>query len=469
MTDERLTGLTADLAHSITALGREPLNTRTQQYVSCALLDHLAVGLFGSKQDAIRRLVAARLAGRAPAGRSPLYGRNDAAPASEAAFMNAAAVHGFELDDLNETGGVHTSCVVISAALSAAAQAGSSGAELVGAIVCGFEAMGEVGAASDSGDTAFHLTGTHGPIGAAAAAARITGLDADGLESAWGLAASFAGGVKAFQSGGGEVKRLHAARGAEAGILAVDLVRHGFPGPTGALEATRGFFAAFGGPGWVRPVRRQDLVVEDTYLKPYSAVAASHPVIDLVLAARAEHGLTADRVATVRVGLPLRRVGQNSNPTPKDTMAVQYSTEATVAIALTGNPHDPQEFEFDRFNAGPARRFLPRVEIYGADEDQLGSSGLAAMVTIQTTDGTVYESAQQSLRMPASLTDRRSAALEKFTTLNPEVEEAALARLVAQVDGLSDLASIDPLLSCLAEISASVARNSDANLTNVKS
>jgi 2-methylcitrate dehydratase PrpD len=90
----------------------------------------------------------------------------------------------------------------------------------------------------------WHLTGTCGTFGAAAAAAVILGLDAETTASALGLAGTQSAGLWAFNADGAMSKRIHPGRSAQSGVVAALLAARGFEGPRHILEAPDGGFPA---------------------------------------------------------------------------------------------------------------------------------------------------------------------------------------------------------------------------------
>jgi len=107
----------------------------------------------------------------------------------------------------------------------------------------------------------WHSTGTCGSFGAAAAAARALGLDAERTAWALGLAGSFTGGTWAFLDDGSMSKRYHPGRAAETGVLAAALARAGFTGPTRVFEAEWGGFLKTYAAGRARPAALTDALV----------------------------------------------------------------------------------------------------------------------------------------------------------------------------------------------------------------
>ncbi len=145
--------------------------------------------------------------------------------AENAAFTNGAFGHGFEMDDVYAPALAHPGPVVVSAALSVAERDGCSGKALIEAVVAGYEVMGRCGYALSPSQLyrGFHPTSAAGPLGAVAAAGKLTRLDADTLVHALAIGGSFCFGVTECYKSGGEVKRYHGGIAAAGGIRAAAL------------------------------------------------------------------------------------------------------------------------------------------------------------------------------------------------------------------------------------------------------
>src|SRR5215471_9622767 len=134
--------------------------------------------------------------------------------APAAALANGALAHAFESDNLTRPGaGVHPGATLLPPALAIAQELGSSGRDLITAVVAGFEVMYRIGRATKHSNErhGFHAPGTTGPFGAAVAAAKLLQLDAPAIANALGIAGSLSCGLMEFaRSGtGAMVKRLH--------------------------------------------------------------------------------------------------------------------------------------------------------------------------------------------------------------------------------------------------------------------
>ena len=168
--------------------------------------------------------------------------------AGVAAFGNGTQFHSRVQDDAHRAG--HVGVVVLPAALAIAETVGATGADLIAALVSGYETALRIGRdhAADASARGFRTTPIYGVFGAAAAAGRLIGLDERAMTHALALAANMAGGLREYAEAGSEDFPFQAGTAASNGILAARLAAAGVaPGPT-ALEGKAGFFRAYGEP-----------------------------------------------------------------------------------------------------------------------------------------------------------------------------------------------------------------------------
>ena len=370
------------------------------------LLDHLACGVHGSQFEWTRHVEAeSRDTAGARAG-TVVYGSAESLPPVLAARVNGTAAHGFELDDFYQPGMVHPGSVVVPAALAVGESVEATLGDVLTAIAHGYEVVGRISAGLGlwHNSRGFHTTGVTGAFGAGVAAGVLRGFDIAQQEQVIGVAASLVSGIKAFQSGGGMIKRLHAGRAAESGLLAANLVARGFTGPVEPLAGPRGVFDVYGGDDSDPQSVLEDLdatwVVERIYFKPYSACAMTHTAIEAIQGLVTEHGISIDEVLEVRIGTCEKTFSQNTGAEIVDTMSAQYSLEYAVSVALENAGGDPASFLPEGLTAARTRRMAlvtvdSRPEMQAVYPAQLG-----AVVDIRTARGEFHaellESAEQS-------------------------------------------------------------------------
>ncbi|MGH3757015.1 MmgE/PrpD family protein [Actinophytocola sp.] len=393
--DGREAALVDFLAH----LRFDDLPKETVDGALAVILDHLLCADLGMDQPWVRLLEAQlrdELGEWSPAPATPtaaIYGTADRVPARVAALVNGTASHGLELDDIYHPGLIHPGSCVVPAAIATAAGPASAergGRDLVTAVVAGYEAIRHICAAVGTRHSylGFHSTGTIGPFGATVAAGRMVGLDAAGLANSIGIAASFGAGIKAFQNGPGMIKRVHAGRAAESGLLAAGLAGRGFEGPDGALAGRFGFVEVWGEES-ERDADRlaaglgEDFIVEkDVYIKPFSTCGAIHGVLLAAADVRRELGDRVGELERVVVGSARRVAEQNAIDTPTDPMTAQYSVQYGVALALLGEIDDLRRFQ------DPGTYGDPRVRAL-IDRTKVEVDRRAEEAYVRTTDGRV--------------------------------------------------------------------------------
>ena len=289
-------------------------------------------------------LGAVRAMGMA-AGNAGVFGDAARYTPAGAAFLNGALAHSLDFDDTHAAGSLHPGAPVIPAALAAGEMCGASGADVLAAIIAGYEVTCRVALALPAGehyDRGFHPTATCGAFGAAAAAARVFGLDADGVAGALGTVLSQAAGSLQFLVNGAWTKRFQVGGAALNGLMAATLVREGFKGAAEALEGKHGFLHAYA------PNPKPERVVQDlgqvfelmhTAVKPYPSCRYGHAGIDAALALRAANDLQSQEITSVRLGLPKAGMILIGDPpdkksNPQNVVDGQFSGPFVVASAL---------------------------------------------------------------------------------------------------------------------------------------
>jgi hypothetical protein len=163
-----------------------------------------------------------------PAPQAALLGRRERVDMASAALVNGISSHTFDFDDTHLKTIIHPAGPVASALLALAEHTGASGRALIDALVLGIDVSCRVGNAMypDHYDRGWHITGSTGSVGAAAACARLLGLDAQRTAMALGIAASQPVGMR--EQFGTMTKPFHPGGAARAGLMAALMAQHGF-------------------------------------------------------------------------------------------------------------------------------------------------------------------------------------------------------------------------------------------------
>lgn len=364
------------------------------------------------------RAVAAYASERGGRPEAHAIGVADPLPAELAALVNGTLAHSLDYDDTHLPSVLHPSASIVPAALAVAQAAGRDGRQLTAAIAVGLEICVRLGMAGYDRearnntyfDRGQHATSICGTIGAAAGAAVLLGLDADGVTHAIGLAASMAGGVIEANRTGGTVKRIHCGWAAHAAISAARLAAHGITGPPTVLEGRFGFFQAFLNGRYDAAAIEAQLgerwEVPGIFFKPYPANHFTHAGIDAALALR-DQGVSLDDVDSLALGVAeptVRTIGEpiEVKRTPSTGYQAQFSGPYTVVAALLGG--GGLGLGLDDFTDALAtdearRRHMAKVSVAGRPEcDEVFPNQFPAVLTARLHDGRELEQAVMSNR-----------------------------------------------------------------------
>ena len=161
------------------------------------LRNWLACAIGASRHPAVDAILAA-VGELAPNEQASVLGRVERVDMASAALVNGIASHTFDFDDTHLRTIIHPAGPVASAALALAEHGGMNGRALLDALVLGVDVECRIGNAiyPDHYDRGWHITGSTGMLGAAAACARLLELDAARTTMALGIAASQPVGIR---------------------------------------------------------------------------------------------------------------------------------------------------------------------------------------------------------------------------------------------------------------------------------
>jgi len=156
-----------------------------RQRASAAFCDTAGVILAGAIEPAAR--MAQQLVAEEGRGDCRVLGTSLTSGPGGAAFANGVAAHALDYDDMCFVSLAHPSCALVPAVLAAAEIVQVPGRLALDAYVVGFEVECRLGTVMNPRhyhERGWHCTSTIGTLGAAAAAARVIGLDGDQMRSA---------------------------------------------------------------------------------------------------------------------------------------------------------------------------------------------------------------------------------------------------------------------------------------------
>jgi 2-methylcitrate dehydratase PrpD len=373
-----------------------------------------------------------------------------------AALLNGALAHSLDFDDTHAAATLHPGAPVIPAAFAAAQMTRASGAEVLAAVVAGYEVVCRVALALPAGDhyqRGFHPTATCGAFGAAAAAARVLGLDAKAVSSALGIALSQCAGSLQFLVDGAWTKRFQVGWAAMAGLSAAALARAGFKGPAAALEGKHGFLAAYAPtPKPARVVENLGSVYElmSTALKPYPSCRYGHAGIDAALDLRAEQHLAPQDIESVtyglsRAGMLLVGAPAAKKADPQSIVDGQFSAPFVLSVAFATGRMNLESYQL--LHDPVIRRLMACVSCeYDAEIEAEFPANMSGKVTVRTRRGEFVRKVVVPRGEPGNFLSQQEVLAKFLSLAGPVLGRERSGKLADAVLEIDRAAGIDSLM-----------------------
>src|SRR4051794_39412885 len=332
-------GFTAEVAEQVAATTFEALPDDVVEVARQCIIDWFGVTVAGSREPVTCILLDdLRDQGLGTAGVT-VVGHASRLPQLEAAIVNGTASPALDYDDVNEAMVGPPTVPILAGLLALAESRHAHGRDVITAFVAGYEAECRIGRAVgvEHYQRGFHATGTVGTFGAAAACARLLGLDAATTAVALGVAGAQAAGLKSLFGTMG--KPLHAGKASSNGLLAARLAARGFTATAEVLETEQGFGeAAAGGIDDERGRRepRATWHLRDNLFKYHAACFQTHSSIEGLRRLRDLEGLTVDDVDRVVVHADPMQLRMCAIAEPLTGLQVKFSLRHTAALVLSG-------------------------------------------------------------------------------------------------------------------------------------
>jgi len=409
------------IAEFVAGLRPEAVPKEVLRQARLCLLDTLGCMISAAGTDEAQRLWRAESAANpgaicsvAGGGRHSLLG---------AARINAYQGDVFELNDLIAG---HASIGNVAAALALAQAREASEQTFLMALVAGIEATARVYNAfypfqKPLDEVGIVSVGPVSTIGAAAASARILGLDAERTAHAMAIAAGWANWCPAeviFGDGGMAKPMLFGGLPASVGISAALAAKEGMTGPLNILNSDKGLFVTIARQWDPSAITPEDWALNSPRRKLHACCGYIHSAYDTVEILVSAHGLTPEDIAAVRVEVPAYTIPAIWKAAPPSTPnEARFHMQYMLAHALAGaGPVTPaMSNDFTTHFARPEiRGLIDRITISAA-------AGLThyhqSRVTIERSNGESLSMSNDAPRGTARNPLGEAALMGKFTDL----------------------------------------------------
>jgi 2-methylcitrate dehydratase PrpD len=374
-----------------------------------------------------------------------ILGRSERLDALNAALINGIASHVFDFDDTHLRTIIHPAGPVASAILSLAQLQPTSGRDLLHAFILGVEVECRIGNAVYPAhyDIGWHITGTAGVFGAAAAAGRLLGLNEQQMIWALGIAGTQSSGFR--EMFGTMCKSFHPGRAAQNGLLSAVLAQRDFTSSNRVLEAPRGFAHVMSTERNFDEITKglgESFEIALNTYKPFACGIVIHPIIDGCVQLRNEFGLKADEIESIALEVDPLVLELTGKKTPQVGLEGKFSVYHSAAVAIIEGRAGEAEYSDAKVRDPQVIALRDRVSAVASQsvaEDE-------CHVTIKLRNGRVLkrhvEHAIGSLALPMTDDDLNA----KFGGLaEPALGAKATARLRElcwDIENLEDAAAI---------------------------
>ncbi len=426
--------------------------------IKLLILDAMGCGIFGSKTPWGRKVVEL-VKEESDREEAVLWGnKGHKASVLMAAMANGTMIHAFDFDDYHSAK-LHPGSVVIPAALAVGERIGISGKELLTAIILGYEVMIRASLAAgpnSSRKKGWHLTGTCGTFGAAAAVGKIYKLTPKQLVYALGLAGTQSSGLWAFIADGSMAKRLHPGKAAQSGILSVMLAAKDFSGSSQIFEAEDGGFlqATSDEPNLSLLTEALGEVYHcvETRIKPYAACGSNHSSIEGVLELVSNHSLKPEDIEKISVynsHVVKLQTGWDYKPTT--ILQAQMSLKYCIAVAIKDRQVLTDQFTEERIKDRELTDLAKRVEVVVDPEiDNIYPRKWPSKVDFLLKDG---EKLSVYIDNPLGSPEKpipTQVIVEKFQNItNGVIERNIQEKIIKNIDNLEAITDIRELTKLL--------------------
>jgi 2-methylcitrate dehydratase PrpD len=313
----------------------DDLPAEVQQKVTLCFLDALGAALSGTLAG-ISQISTDFATGAMKGDEATILLQRCRATAAGAAFANANAANGFDIDDDNVMVKGHVGAQLIPAALAVAEKHGRSGRDLLTALAIGFEVAFRVGRCWHDHHQTWRAGGSWGSVANAAAAAHLMGLTEEQSRHALGIAEYHAPLIPIKRDIEHPAMVKHGIGwGAMNGIMAAELAALGYTGIPSILG-----FAEYG--GWVSDIGGTYLIGPVLGFKEIPGCAYAHLPIYAVREIRQDHDFTLDDIDAVIVETFDYAIWLPTEP-PTTTENAQFSVTWPLACELLYGEFGPRQ------------------------------------------------------------------------------------------------------------------------------
>jgi 2-methylcitrate dehydratase PrpD len=442
--DDAPDNVTRTLASYVVHARPEDLPAAVRAEACRTLLNWAGCAVGGSHQDAVDIAVRALLPFSGPK-LATLLGRGERMDILHAALINGISSHVLDFDDTHLKTVIHPAGPVMPAILALAETRPITGRDLLHALVLGAEVECRIGNAVYPAhyDRGWHITGTCGVFGSAAACGRLLGLSEQQMRWALGLAATQPVGLR--EMFGTMTKSFHPGRAAQNGLTAALLAKENYTSSDVGIEGRTGWAhvlsTACDYSQIVSGLGEHFEISVNTY-KPFACGVVLHPIIDACLQLRSAYHLTPGAIDRIDLGVHPLVLELTGKRAPKTGLEGKFSVYFAAAVAIAAGNAGVKEFTDEWVRRPDVVALSDRV--FPTVDASVGEAQARAAITLK--DGRrvekFVEHAVGSLEQPMSDADLDTKVRDLCDGVLPAAQTRRLIELCRTIEREPDARTI---------------------------
>lgn len=440
------------LAAYAVGLAGETLPGDVAEKAGLAFLDFLACAFEARELPWSRQARAFAVTGGT--GPAAIIGARARTSPAEAAFCNGTTAHGLIREDMHAASNSHLGVVIWPTLLALLDGPRVRGTDFLAAGVAGYEVGARIGRTLLDPEIArrFRPTGITGPIGAAAAGARLLRLNSERAAAAIAFAANTVSGLNDWPAAGSTEVFFHAGVAARNAVTAALLAEAGLVASSSALDGEAGLYAAHRRQGQLDALCQglgEGFEIREVYFKAAPACNYVQTACQAALALHRE-GVRPGDVVSVEVATfssAARYPGCDHIGPFEHLIQAKMSIQFSIATVLVRGVLE--EANYARLDEPETLRLAELTTLAIDPTFERAFPPLqGAEVRVTLRDGSLRTARRDDVAPcpPAGVRARFRAAAE------PVLGPAGMRELEAFVDGLPKAADVSPLARLVAPL-----------------
>ncbi|MCZ6876310.1 MAG: MmgE/PrpD family protein [bacterium] len=387
---------------------------------------------------------------------STLIGSGCKSSAASTAFANGTMGHLLDYDDM---GFSHPTTCILPAILALGERHGSCGKDVLTAVVLGYETFEHLSVAARPYEGSvrqrgYHPTALYGALAAAAASAKLLGLDVQKTRCALGLAGSQAGGLS--QNFGTWAKGMHGGNAARTGVMSALLAAKGYYADEEIIEGGHGFFHAIHMEGNYDIAKVTEnlgnpwcIVSPSLSIKGYPCCGGNHSPLDAALGIIHDNGLSYDDIDSLAVDCHPALLDLLRFVKPSVAFNGKFSLDYNMAAAMVYGKVNIETFRQEVCDDPTMRQAMEeKIRFVAHPEWTHAEIAQGTPVTITTKDGRTFRRtvAYQKGHPHNPLTQDEVRDKFRYCCAHTPLASNQIEQLIDRVEDLDQVADISQIM-----------------------